>query len=37
MLRIIHAVLRDNATYDPHRYAQVLKAKGVPWALSLPS
>jgi len=28
MLRIIRAMLRDNATYDPYRYAQVLKAEG---------
>lgn len=33
--RIIHAVVRDNATYDEQRYIDKQKARGVPWAQPL--
>jgi hypothetical protein len=36
MLRILHAVLRDQSEYDPQRYLKTLQQKGVPWAPSLP-
>ena len=35
LMRVIHALIRDNAKFDEARYVAGLKAKGVEWAMAL--
>ena len=35
LMRIIHALIRDNVEFDEERYVAGLKAKGVEWAMAL--